>query len=119
MKSFMSLISVILLPVMFLVVTSCTDDKAVTSSSPANISKQVKQGASIYEEKCLNCHGENGQGGICPNLVDGKWKYGGTDDDIYKSVSEGRPGGMPNWNETLGEEKIKSIVAYIRSLNAK
>lgn len=116
MNRFMSFI---LIPVLFTAVMSCTDEKTATSSGTANISKQVKQGASMYEEKCLNCHGENGQGGICPNLIDGTWKYGGTDDDIYTSISEGRPGGMPNWNETLGEEKIKSIVAYIRSLNAK
>ncbi len=119
MKRFLSFIALLLMSVLFFAVTSCTEEKTSPSSAPANISKQVKQGASIYEEKCLNCHGENGKGGICPNLVDGDWKYGGTDDDIYKSIAEGRPGGMPNWNETLGEEKIKSIVAYIRSLNAK
>jgi len=119
MKRFLSFIALLLMSVLFLAVVSCTEEKTSTSSAPANISKQVKQGGSIYEEKCLNCHGENGQGGICPNLVDSEWKYGGTDDDIYTSIAEGRPGGMPNWNETLGEEKIKSIVAYIRSLNAK
>ena len=119
MKRFLLFMSLLLMPVLFLAVTSCTEDKTATSSGPASVSKQVKQGALIYAEKCLNCHGENGQGGICPNLVDGEWKYGGTDDDIYTSIAEGRPGGMPNWNETLGEEKIKNIVAYIRSLNAK
>ena len=62
---------------------------------------------------------ENGKGGICPNLADSEWKYGSADDDIYKSIAEGRPGGMPNWNESLSEEKIKDIVAYIRSLSAK
>ncbi len=119
MKRFLSCVLLLLMSVLFLAVTSCTEDQTATSSGTSNVAKQVKQGASIYEEKCLNCHGENGQGGICPNLVDGKWKYGGTDEDIYKSIAEGRPGGMPNWNESLGEEKIKSIVAYIRSLNAK
>jgi cbb3-type cytochrome c oxidase subunit III len=119
MIRFLSFIALLLIPVLFFAVTSCTDEKTSTSSAPANIAKQVKQGASIFKKKCMNCHGENAQGGICPNLVDDEWKYGGTDDDIYKSISEGRPGGMPNWNETLGEEKIKSVIAYIRNLNAK
>jgi len=118
MKRLFMLITLLIVPVLFLSLTSCTKEDAATSSVQANVSKEVKEGAVIYEDKCLNCHGENGQGGICPNLVDSDWKYGSTDADIIKSIAEGRPGGMPNWNKTLSEEKIKNIVAYIRSLNA-
>ena len=119
MKRIMLLKSLFLVPLLCLVAISCTDEKAGTSNGKTDASKVVKQGASIYVEKCLQCHGENGQGGICPNLVDSEWKYGGTDEDIYKSIAEGRPGGMPNWDKALGEEKIKSIIVYIHSLNAK
>ncbi len=119
MKRIISFMFFILIPVLFMFVMSCTDEKTAGTSGTTNASKEVKQGASIYDEKCLKCHGADGQGGICPNLVEGKWKYGGTDEDIYKSIAEGRPGGMPMWNEELGEKKIKSIVAYIRSLNTK
>jgi len=118
MKRILMFISVLAIPVLLLTMTSCTDEKTTSAGGSTSVSKEVKQGASIYEEKCLNCHGENGQGGICPNLVDNEWKYGSTDDDIYKSISEGRPGGMPNWNKTLGDEKIKSVITYIRSLGA-
>jgi len=118
MKKFMLFIPFLLMPVLLLIMTSCTE-KAPTSSGSANVSREVKKGASIYEMKCLNCHGEKGQGGICPNLVDNEWKYGSTDNDIYKSIAEGRPGGMPNWDKVLGEEKIKSLIAYIRSLKAE
>ena len=119
MKRFMSFIALLCVPALLLVLTSCTDEKAGTSAGQSDVSKGVKQGAAIYQAKCLNCHGENGKGGICPNLADSEWKYGSADDDIYKSIAEGRPGGMPNWNESLSEEKIKDIVAYIRSLSAK
>jgi cytochrome c oxidase cbb3-type subunit 3 len=106
------------MPVLLLAMASCTEEKTVTSNGSANVSKEVKQGAEIYEDKCLQCHGESGQGGICPNLVDSEWKYGSTDDDIFKSIAEGRPEGMPNWNKTLNDEKIKSVITYIRSLDA-
>ncbi len=119
MKNISLLRSLYLLPVLLLVAISCTDEKAGTSAGQTDVSKLVKKGAVIYEEKCLKCHGENGQGGICPNLIDGKWKYGGTDEDIYTSIAGGRPGGMPNWDKELGDEKIKSIVAYIKNLNTK
>ena len=119
MKRIMLFMTLLLMPVLLLAMASCTEEKTVTSSGPANASKEVKQGAAIYEEKCLQCHGESGQGGICPNLVDNEWKYGSDDDDIYKSIAEGRPEGMPNWNKTLSDEKINSTIAYIRSLSAK
>jgi len=118
MKRFLMFISLLLMPVLFLTMTSCTEEKTITPSGSDNVSKEIKQGAVIYEEKCLQCHGESGQGGICPNLVDNEWKYGSTDDAIYKSIAEGRPGGMPDWNKTLSEEKIKSVITYIRSLDA-
>ena len=119
MKRFTSFIALLFVPALLLVMTSCTDEKAGTAAGQSSVSKEVNQGAEIYEAKCLNCHGEDGKGGICPNLADSEWKYGNSDDDIYKSIAEGRPGGMPDWNKTLNDEKIKSIVAYIRSLSAK
>jgi cbb3-type cytochrome c oxidase subunit III len=117
MKRIMLLISLLVMPVLFLTLTGCTE-QAPTSGGSVTVSKESKEGAAIYEEKCLQCHGENAQGGICPNLVDKEWKYGSTDEDIYKSIAEGRPGGMPNWNKTLSDEKIKSVITYIRSLDA-
>jgi len=101
---------------MLLAVSSCTDEKSGTSGQ-SGVSKEVAQGAEIFQDKCLQCHGEKAKGGICPNLTDDEWIYGGTDEDIYKSISGGRPGGMPNWDKTLGEEKIRSVIAYIRSLH--
>ena len=119
MMRFMSFVVLLCVPALLLLMTSCTDEKAGTSAGQSSVSKEVTQGAEIYEAKCLNCHGEEGKGGICPNLIDDEWKYGSSDDDIYKSIAEGRPGGMPDWNKTLSDEKIKRIVAYIRSLSAK
>jgi len=116
MKKIKLLRSLILAPVLLLIAVSCTEEKTGTAAGQTDILKDVSTGASIYEDKCLKCHGANGQGGICPNLVDGEWKYGGTDEDIYKSIAEGRPGGMPNWDKELGKDKINSLVAYIRSL---
>ena len=51
-----------------------------------------------------------------PNLTDAYWRYGGTPAAIYKSISEGRPQGMPSWGLALPSQEIWKIVAYIATL---
>ena len=40
----------------------------------------------LYQTHCAACHGENLTGGQGSSLVDGVWKYGGTDAEITKSI---------------------------------
>ena len=46
---------------------------------------------------CTGCH-FNGGGGMGPALMSGHWRYGGRIDQIYASIAQGRPNGMP-WSE--------------------
>lgn len=79
----------------------------------------VTEGEEIFRNSCLVCHGQGGKGDICPDLTDEEWKYGNSDKDLFQTVSKGRPGGMPNWDNTLGEEKIWKVISYIRSIRIK
>ncbi|MGH7056262.1 MAG: c-type cytochrome [Acetobacteraceae bacterium] len=65
---------------------------------------------------CAGCHGYNAAGGMGPNLKDGSWTFGGTPVQIFKSIYEGRPEGMPAWGATLPAQEIWDMVAYIQSL---
>jgi len=76
----------------------------------------IKRGKEIFLSKCSACHGENAKGGIGPDLTDNKWKYGGSDKEIYMSIANGRPGGMPPWGTTLSDDDIWKVIAYLRSL---
>jgi cytochrome c oxidase cbb3-type subunit III len=68
---------------------------------------------------CTACHGARGEGGpMGPPLATRGWLYGGSDDDLFLSISGGRPDGMPGWGERLSEEQIWTLVAYIRRLRA-
>ncbi len=51
-----------------------------------------------------------------PALNDKYWRYGGTPAQIYKSIYEGRPKGMPAWGTALPPNDIWQLVAYIESL---
>lgn len=52
-----------------------------------------------------------------PPLNDSYWRYGGAPVQIYKTLYEGRPKGMPAWGHALPPEQLWQIVAYIQSLD--
>ena len=66
---------------------------------------------------CNGCH-FNGGGGIGPALMDEKWRYGGKIEQIYASIAQGRPNGMPSFKDRIPETQIWEIAAYVRSLSA-
>ncbi|TAN40248.1 MAG: c-type cytochrome [Nitrospirae bacterium] len=78
--------------------------------------KMVKEGQKLYDYNCKSCHGEGAKGDVCPDLTVKKKKYGNSDTELFKTIAQGQPGGMPNWDKTLGTEKIWKIVTYLRSL---
>lgn len=79
----------------------------------------VAKGIEAYKMNCASCHGDNAVGGgIGPSLVKGL-KYGNSDKELYKSIAVGySEKGMPEWKH-LGEDKIWSIITYIRSIEEK
>jgi cytochrome c oxidase cbb3-type subunit 3 len=65
---------------------------------------------------CSGCH-FNGGGGIGPALMDDKWRYGGRIEQIYATIAQGRPNGMPSFADKIPEQQIWEIAAYVRSLS--
>jgi len=76
-------------------------------------------GERIFLNNCAQCHGSTAQGGKgYPNLTDGDWLYGGSAEAIVASITNGRNGVMPPQTPALGgEEGVKNVVAYVRSLS--
>ena len=76
----------------------------------------IKQGNDLFVSmNCAACHGYDLKGGMGPDLTDTYWRYGGSPADIYKSIFEGRPQGMPAWGRALPQAMIWRVVAYIES----
>jgi cytochrome c oxidase cbb3-type subunit III len=65
---------------------------------------------------CSGCH-SNGGGGIGPALMDDTWIYGSNPEDIYHTIVEGRPNGMPSFRDRLTSQQVWELVAYVRSLS--
>src|SRR5512143_1115130 len=58
----------------------------------------VSEGKRLFQwYNCSGCHA-NGGGGMGPPLMDDKWIYGSSSQNIYSTIVEGRPNGMPSFN---------------------
>ncbi len=77
----------------------------------------AKAGSLLFTAlNCDGCHGVEGAGWVGPNLGDGRWRYGGADNEIFTSIFYGRPKGMPAFGGALGPEGVWSLVTYLKSL---
>ena len=77
-----------------------------------------KVGAQLYVSyNCIDCHGADGSGAMGPSLADGRWHFGGTPGELFESIYQGRPDGMPSWGGRIANDQIWSLITYISSLS--
>ncbi len=77
----------------------------------------VQDGKALFGAmNCIYCHNANGAGLIGPSLQGPGWRYGGSPIQIYNSVHDGRPKGMPAFGRRLPPREIWKVVAYVESL---
>jgi len=76
----------------------------------------VAMGKALYAERCAACHGAEAKGGIGPDLTAGSYKFGRDVTAVTVSISDGRPGGMPEFKSQLTHEQIEALVQYVLSL---
>ena len=65
---------------------------------------------------CVGCHA-NGGGGMGPPLIDEEWIYGSDPAQIYKTIVEGRPNGMPSFKGRIPDAEVWKIVSFVRSMS--
>src|SRR3954462_1320679 len=76
----------------------------------------VSEGKRLFEAyNCSGCHSHGG-GGMGPPLMDAKWIYGSRPEQIFSTIVEGRPNGMPSWRNRMPDYEVWQVVAYVRSL---
>jgi len=80
----------------------------------------LQQGQLLYNNfNCVGCH-FHGDGGIGPPLMDDKWIYGSAPDQIFATIVQGSPNGMPSFKGKIPDYRVWQIVAYVRtSANAR
>lgn len=121
-----------LLPVA-LTVTSCKREERNFNTPPPNVSEaqtnpsfknpleenaySLSEGKRLFSQyNCNGCHAQGG-GGMGPALMDEKWIYGARPEQVFATIVEGRPNGMPSFRDRVPETQVWQLSAYVRSLS--
>ncbi len=108
----------------FLVTVVRPADDGAGGDNVVTDTESIQAGAMLYEANCARCHGADARGGgpdagttrvRPPSLVSGHITDH-SDEELFAIISEGLPGGMPAWEDTLSEDERRDVVTYIRSL---
>ena len=79
----------------------------------------VAQGKRLYRwYNCSGCHAQGG-GGMGPALTDDQWRYGCEPAQIFSTIVQGRPNGMPSFGGHLSEDQVWQLTAYVRSMSGQ
>jgi cytochrome c oxidase cbb3-type subunit 3 len=77
----------------------------------------LSQGKRLYTwYNCNGCHAQGG-GDSGPPLMDDKWIYGSRPENLFATIVEGRPNGMPAFRGRIPDFQVWQIVAYVRSMS--
>jgi cytochrome c oxidase cbb3-type subunit 3 len=79
----------------------------------------INRGKQLYEWfNCSGCHAQGG-GAIGPPLMDDLWIYGSAPENIFATIVQGRPNGMPSFREKIPNAQVWQIVAYVLSMSGQ
>ena len=67
---------------------------------------------------CAGCHA-NGGGGMGPPLMDDEWINADHPANLFPTMIEGRPNGMPAWRNKLTDAQVWQLVAYVQSMTGQ
>jgi cytochrome c oxidase cbb3-type subunit 2 len=96
------------------------------------VTAEVRRGRVVYEQHCIGCHGDDGQGdGAAAEWLDppprnfqrARFKFRSTwtgqlpfEDDVYRTVTCGLPGSAMPGFPLLAEQQRRDVVSYVLDL---
>jgi len=88
-----------------------------TSNPDEENAVAVNEGKRLFDwYNCTGCHAHGG-GAIGPPLMDEKWIYGSDPAQVFSTIVEGRPNGMPSFRQKIPDAQVWELVAYVRSMS--
>jgi cytochrome c oxidase cbb3-type subunit 3 len=79
----------------------------------------MNEGKRLYEWfNCVGCHAHGG-GGMGPALMDDKWLYGSQPEQVFSTIVQGRPNGMPSFRGKIPDYQVWQLAAYVRSMSGQ
>lgn len=92
-----------------------------TNATLMTDASDINAGKAIFSQNCATCHSQNGEGmdGSGPNLTDKYWIYGYDIKDVFATIKNGRPGGMPEHKSKFTPIQIQQVASYVLQLPEK
>jgi len=121
--------SVLLVAGIVLIAVDLAGGQTPMSKTPnpvAGTVTSVEAGRVAYQANCAACHGVDARGGgpqagttaiQPPSLI--AHLEGHADGDLFYWISNGMPGGMPEWADKLSETDRWNLVNYLRAINGR
>ena len=106
--------------------TACGSEQSEQAGQPVSLldtymqdPEALNRGRLLFEGSCADyCHGDEPGEGEDVDLFDCQWRYGGSDEDIFRIVTTGIPDtrmvGFGN-NFPEGQNDLWKLIAYLRS----
>ncbi len=95
---------------------------------PVGPKANLAAGKQVFDENCVVCHGEQGQGmkelgtpNLLPLMINGKpapkvWLYNSSKEQIVEAATNGLGNVMPTWQGRLDDATIKALAVYVVNL---
>ncbi len=104
-----------LIPI-FLVIFGC-------AATRPNTSKTIDDAEidAIFVKRCAGCHGADGEPSNpnSPDFTDPKFQNSITDEQMFKSIKDGKGNRMPAYDTILEKEEMQQLVTHIRKMVKK
>jgi putative heme-binding domain-containing protein len=78
----------------------------------------IDGGRNIYRGRCGVCHGIDAKGYRGSDLTTGDWVHGGSDAQLFTTISRGVAGTEMPGNANMSDDEVWMVIAYLRTLNA-
>ena len=89
---------------------------SLPEANPYTTEADLEAGRKLYIGRCGHCHGKNGEGGRGATLNAGRFKYGGSDRELFLVIRNGIPNTEMPGTSNYPELEVWRMVAYVRSL---
>jgi cytochrome c oxidase cbb3-type subunit III len=95
-----------------------TQPQTTATTNPlAGDAQAIEAGKNIFRGRCAVCHGIDAKGYRGSDLTSGDWVHGGSDVQIFRTISRGIAGTEMPGNNNMSEEEVWMVIAYLRTLS--
>ena len=84
----------------------------------AGDARAIEGGRNIYRGRCGVCHGIDAKGYRGSDLTTGDWVHGGSDAQLFTTISRGITGTEMPANPNMSDDEVWMVIAYLRTLSA-